>query len=246
MIKIQKLSDLTPTLGFSEFDFYSDYRSSFSSSELGRLWSSIPFSSLAASLGLRDHPLGRSSYFSAEGKLALMFLKAYTGLSDSRLISDLNSNIHYQLFCGIRIHPLTPLRNFKIVSQIRCEIASLLDIDSLQQVLASYWKPYMENLSVLMTDATCYESHLRYPTYIKLLWETVDWLHTHMCAIYKEQGLRKPRTKYDKQALPYRSYSKNRNPRKSHRRILQRSLLHLLNKSITCHQSVTWISGRWG
>lgn len=75
MIKIQKLSDLTPTLGFSEFDFYSDYRSSFSSSELGRLWSSIPFSSLATSLGLHDHPLVRTSYFSAEGKLALMFLK---------------------------------------------------------------------------------------------------------------------------------------------------------------------------
>ncbi|NDV47553.1 transposase, partial [Paludibacter sp. 221] len=232
MVKIQKLSSLTPTLGFSEFDFYSDYRSGFSSSALGQLYGAIPFSSLASRLGLRDSALGRSSYFSPEGKLALMFLKSYTGLSDSRLIDSLNSNIHYQLFCGVRIHPLAPLRNFKIVSQIRCEIASLLDIDSLQQVLASYWKPYMENLSVLMTDATCYESHLRYPTYIKLLWEAVDWLHTHMCAIYKEQGLRKPRTKYDKQALRYRSYSKSRNPRKSHRRVLQRSLLHLLNKLI--------------
>lgn len=53
-----------------------------------------------------------------------------------------------------------------------------------------------------------------------------------MCSIYKSLGLRKPRTKYDKQALRYHSYSKNRNPRKSHRRVLQRSLLHLLSKLI--------------
>lgn len=173
MVKIHKLSDLTPSLGFSEFDFYSAYRSGFSSSELGGLFRAILFSSLASRLSLRDHPLGRRGYFSPEGKLALMFLKSYTGLSDSRLIADLNSNIHYQLFCGVRIHPLSPLTNFKIVSQIRCEIASLLDINSLQSVLASYWEPYLDNLSVLMTDATCYESHLRYPTSIKLLWEAV-------------------------------------------------------------------------
>lgn len=174
-----------------------------------QLHSAIPFSSLASRLGLRARYLGRTSYFSPEGKLALMFLKSYTGLSDSQLIAGLNSNIHYQLFCGVRIHPLAPLTNFKIVSQIRCEIASLLDIDSLQQVLATYWKPYLENLSALMTDATCYESHLRYPTYIKLLWEAIDWLYPHICSIYKELGLRKPRTKYDKQAARYRSYSKN-------------------------------------
>jgi len=83
-----------------------------------------------------------------------------------------------------------------------------------------------------MTDATCYENYLRYSTCIKLLWEAADWMHTHMCAICKEPGLLKPRTKYDKQALRYRSYRKNRNPRKSHRRVFQRSLLHLLNKSI--------------
>jgi len=232
MIKIQKVCDLTPTLGFSEFDFYSDYLSSFSSSELGLLASAIPFSALASRLGLRNSPVGRTNYFSPEGKLALMFLKSYTGLSDSRLVASLNSNIHFQLFCGVRIHPLTPLSNFKIVSQIRCEIASLLDIDSLQEVLASSWKPYLSDLSVQLTDATCYESHLRYPTSIKLLWEAIDWLYEQMCAIYKSLGLRKPRTKYDKQVLRYRSYSKNRNPRKSHRRVLCRSLLHLLNKLI--------------
>jgi len=111
-------------------------------------------------------------------------------------------------------------------------MASLLDIDSLQEVLASHWKPYLSDLSVQLTDATCYESHIRYPTSIKLLWEAIDWLYEPMCVIYKSLGLRKPRTKYHKQALRYRCYSKNRNPRKSHRRVLWRSLLHLLNKLI--------------
>ena len=42
---------------------------------------------------------GRRSYFTAEGKVALMFLKMYTGLSSCKLMDQLNGNIHYQLFC---------------------------------------------------------------------------------------------------------------------------------------------------
>jgi hypothetical protein len=49
--------------------------------------------------------LGRVSYFTPEGKIALMFLKSYIGLSDRDLVSQLNANIHYQLFCEVRIHP---------------------------------------------------------------------------------------------------------------------------------------------
>lgn len=238
MVKIADISNLTPTLGFSEFDFYNGYRPNFSSSELGRLHACIPFSSLARTLGLRDAPLGRKSYFCSQGKLALMFLKSYTGLSDALLLDSLNANIHYQLFCGIRIHPEFPLTNSKLISQIRCEIACLLDIDSFQQVLASYWKPYLKHLCVQLTDATCYESYLRYPTSIKLLWECISWLYPHMCALYKELGLCKPRTKYSKQAAHYHSYSKKRNPRVSERRVFMRSLLHLLGKLIDLTQQV--------
>jgi ribosomal protein S7 len=36
------------------------------------------------------------------------------------------------------------------------------------------WKPYLENLHVCMTDATCYESHMRFPTDMKLLWESLE------------------------------------------------------------------------
>ena len=232
MSKIQKFSHLEPTIAFSEFDFYKRYEQSFHDSELGRLYRAIPFTGLAKSLGLLDCDKGRTSYFSAEGKLALMFLKSYTGFSDSQLIDNLNSNIHYQLFCGVRINPLEPLTNFKIVSAIRCEIASKLRIEKQQEVLSRYWKPYMNNLQVHMADATCYESYIRYPTDIKLLWEAIDWLHPHVCAIHKSLGLRKPRSKYDKQSRRYRVYSRKRNRRQAETRVLKRSLLHLLDKLI--------------
>ena len=232
MRKIQKISDLEPTISFSEFDFYKSYETSFYDSELGGLYRSIPFTSLASSLGLQDCDKGRASYFSPQGKLALMFLKSYTGFSDSQLIDNLNSNIHYQLFCGVRINPLSPLTNYKIVSAIRCEIASVLNIDEFQKILSHQWKPYMDNLQVHMTDATCYESYIRYPTDVKLLWESVSWLYSQMCSIYKTLGLNKPRSKYDKQAKRYLSYSRKRKRRQAETKVLKRSILHLLNKLI--------------
>jgi Transposase domain (DUF772). len=232
MRKIQKLSELQPTIAFSEFDFYKNYEHSFQTSELGGLCRAIPFTALSRSLGLKDSFKGRKSYFSGAGKLALMFLKSYTGFSDSQLIDNLNSNIHYQLFCGVRINPMNPLTNFKIISAIRCEVALALKIDKLQEIISDYWKPYMNNLQIHMADATCYESYIRYPTDVKILWEAVNWLHPQMCILYKSLGLRKPKTKYEKQSKRYLSYSKKRKRKQVETRVLKRSLLHLLNKLI--------------
>ena len=61
------------------------------------------------------------------------------------------------------IDPSFPITNYKMISAIRNEMSSRLDIESLQEVLASHWKPYLGNLHVCMTDATCYESHMRFP-----------------------------------------------------------------------------------
>ena len=173
MVKIQKISEIEPCLGFTEFDMLKKYRQSFATSELGRLHSLFPFSELARQMHLKSSPFGRKSYFSPEGKIALMVLKSYTNFSDAQLIEHLNGNIHYQLFCGVQIDPLHPLTNPKIVSAIRQELADRLDVESLQLILAEHWTPYLENLHVCMTDATCYESHLRFPTDTKLLWEGI-------------------------------------------------------------------------
>ena len=142
-------------------------------------------------------------------------LKAYTGFSDRQLVEHLNGNIHYQIFCGIMIPPSLPITNFKIVSAIRNEIASRLDIDSFQELLASHWKPYLDNLHVCMTDATCYESHMRFPTDMKLLWESLEWLYRHICRHCRELGIRRPRNKYRNVAESYLSYCRKRKRRAS-------------------------------
>ena len=43
MAKIQNISDIHPTLGFTEFDILEKYRKSSNESELGRLHSVFPF-----------------------------------------------------------------------------------------------------------------------------------------------------------------------------------------------------------
>lgn len=230
MPKIQKISEIPPRLSFTEFDILSSFRKSFEQSKLGRLYDSFPFSSFCHSLGLTDHPLGRRSYFSAEGKVALMLLKSYTGLSDADLLAHLNGNIHFQLFCGIWIDPEHPLTNAKLISSIRCQLAPLLDIDSAQHVLATHWKPYLDNLHVCMTDATCYESFIRYPTSVKLLWESIDQLYRHMSKICKYLHIRRPRNKYPEVKSAYLTYSKKRKRKTSTTRMLTRRLLHLLEK----------------
>ena len=161
-----------------------------------------------------------------------MILKSYTNFSDSALIDHLNGNIHYQLFCGIQIDPLHPLTNYKIVSAIRQELADCLDIPSSQQVLAESWKPYLENLHVCMTDATCYESYIRFPTDVKLLWESVRWLHQHLCNHCKSLRICRPRTKYADVSTAYLSYSKKRKRKQSRTRMLKRRLLKLLEKLV--------------
>lgn len=233
MVKVQKISFIEPTLGFTEFDLLEKYRQSFALSELGRLHSLFPFSSLARSMGLKECRLGRKSYFSPEGKIALMVLKSYTGFSDASLIEHLNGNIHYQLFCDIQIDPAYPLTNSKIVSAIRNELAGKLHIESSQQILAEYWLPYLENLHVCMSDATCYESSVRYPTDMKLLWESIHWIYRQMSGQCRFLKIRRPRSKYDEVKLQYLSYSKKRKRKKSRTHMLKRRMLKLLKKLTT-------------
>lgn len=233
MAKIVNISEIHPTLGFTEFDILEKYRKSFNESELGKLHSVFPFECMAKAAGLSDRRLGRRNRFSPSAKIALMVLKAYTGFSDRQLVEHLNGNIHYQIFCGIMIPPSLPITNFKIISAIRNEIASRLDIDSFQELLASHWKPYLDNLHVCMTDATCYESHMRFPTDMKLLWESIEWLYRHICRHCRELGIRRPRNKYRNVAESYLSYCKKRKRRASRTRMLKRHMIKLLEKLLS-------------
>ena len=136
------------------------------------------------------------------------------------------------MFCGIMRAPSFPITNFKIVSAIRNEIASRLDIDSFQDIQASHWKPYLDNFYVCMTDATCYESHMCFPTDMKLLWESIEWLYRHICGHCRELGIRRPRNKYADVPESYLSYCKKRKRKSSRTRKLKRRMTRLLEKLI--------------
>lgn len=81
-----------------------------------------------------------------------------------------------------------------------------------------------------MTDATCYESHLRFPTDVKLLWEGIVWLHRHLCKHCRTLHIQRPRNKYLDVSRAYLAYSKLRKRRKSQPRMIKRRLLQLLEK----------------
>ena len=98
MAKIQNISEIHPTLGFTEFDVLEKYRKSFNESELGRLHSVFPFGRMAKAVGLSGQRLGRRNIFSPLEKIALMVLKAYTGFSDRQLVEHINGNLHYRSF----------------------------------------------------------------------------------------------------------------------------------------------------
>ena len=101
MAKIAKISEIHPTLGFTEFDILEKYRKSFHESGLGRLHSLFLFECMAKAAGLSEQRLGRRNIFSPSAKIVLMVLKAYTGFSDRQLVEHLNGNMHDQIFCGI-------------------------------------------------------------------------------------------------------------------------------------------------
>ena len=168
MTKIRNFVEITPNLPFSEFNFYELYRETFEKSELCRMKKLPPLHEMAESFGLVSKSMmpkrGRKSYFTPEGKVALMFLKMKTQMSFPKLMEELNGNIHYQMFCDILIDPTHPLTNYKLLDDIAAELAGSLKIQELQNLLAAAWKPYMKNLDTQYTDATCYESEMRYPT----------------------------------------------------------------------------------
>ena len=237
MAKIQNLSDIQQEFAFTEFGFYQRYVESFKSSDLGRIKLLLPLREMALSFGLiaanskRLRPKrGRHSYFSPEGKVALAFLKMYTGLSAPKLMDALNGNIHYQIFCGIRISPEKQLTNYKLIDSILLELSKKLKIQEQQKVLADAWKPYMKNLDTVYTDASCYESLMRFPTDVKLLWECVERAYRMMCGISSQLGEHRLRTKYndiEKANLAYRKQRKHTH--KQTRKMIMR-LLALLDK----------------
>lgn len=196
---------------------------------MGKIYTAIPWDELVSVFKIKESIKGTKNYFSPRGKLALMFLKHYACCSDKRLIEQLNANIDYQFFCDIHLghHRLT---NYKIVSQIRCELSLKLDVSKTEKLFFNNWSGFIKDHHSITTDATCYESEVRYPTSQKLLWESVHWSYHQMKIISKTMQLKLPRTKYLKWKRRYIGYSKMRRKTNKKRTPLTRALLHLLKK----------------
>jgi hypothetical protein len=145
-------------------------------------------------------------------------------------MEQLNGNIHYQIFCDIYINPLRPLSNYKLIDDIASELADKLKIQQQQDILAEMWKPYMKDLDTFYTDATCYESEMRYPTDQKLLWECNEKAYSIMCAVCQRLGIHRPRTKFLDVEKANLAYVKQRKHSKSQQRKIIRRLIRLLGK----------------
>jgi hypothetical protein len=233
MINIRRLSQFQHTFDFQRpEDHFHAIKAAFEASDLGAIYLAIPWNTIVNGFNLKEYKKGPQTIFSKKGKVALMFLKHHACCSDKRLIEQLNANVHYQLFCDILLAPGEQIKNYKIVSQIRCELASSLKINATQKVLADFWKPFMNDLSSATTDATCYESEVRFPTNQKLLWESVQWTYAQMKLMCKILKVKLPRTKYNKWSIRYHSYSRKRRKPSSEKKVLTRSLLWLLEKLI--------------
>lgn len=193
------------------------YRESFAVSELGRIYAQLALKELAEKIRThfpKKHPQGNSPLFPPEGGGGGGGTDVHqvTGQSDDGLIEMLNGSIHMQMFCGMLIDPARPIKDRKIVSAIRNRIASVMDIRELQKILYGRWGGSLDDKDLCLTDATCYESHLRFPTDVKLLWECCEWLQSLVAKTCKALKERLPRNKYrdiDRARLAYAKQRKH-------------------------------------
>ncbi len=229
-MKVQRIKHSTLEINFkSPREEFSLYWDSFLQSEVGQIYLAVPWDGLIKHFKIKENRKGPTRMFSPRGMIALMFLKSYLGCSDRKLLEHLNGNLNFQLFCDLLLGGKR-LTNFKIISQVRTSLSQGLDIKAAQVILANSWNPYIKHPGVMLTDATCYETSMRYLTNVKLLWESVDWCYRQLKTNCKYLNTRTPRTKYLKQKDRYNNYSRKRKRSRKEGKVLTRSLLHLLNK----------------
>jgi hypothetical protein len=224
-IRCQQIEFSTP---HEQAEQYWDF---FLTTELGGIYQSIPWDALCNHFRpKRKESRGKKPEFELQGKIALQFLKSHSGLSDEQLMERLSSDYVYQFFCGVYYRPVDKIPGFKIISDIRCELAGRLKIGDLQKTLADSWKPYMKHTHVELTDATCYESYIRYPTDVKLLWESCEWTYEQMKRVNKYIKGSMPRSKYAEIKNRCLVYQKSKKKTWKKTKKLIGSLLYLLNK----------------
>jgi IS5 family transposase len=204
--------------------------------DLGRLYLSIPFDDLASTIALPDHHkkgLGRKPWFDVKGGIGLLVLKSYLQISDELLIERINTDWAMQLFCGILLHPGQQIRDTNLPGMWRGYIGRHLDIAMMQQKLASHWKPYLQHSGIGMQDATCYESRISFPTDIKLLWQSCQYVYRLIQDLRHHKKLRRSRMNFDKHNLAVLSYQKTKKKTRRQEKKLRKKVVKFLLNLIT-------------
>jgi len=222
------------------------WRQNFLNSELGRLYSTIPFRELADFFRpyVKRCPQGVKAIFSIEGGLGLMFLKHHTGLSDAKLIQRVNTDWHCQIFCGLSPKIHQGIKDEDLVGRWRRFFGKRMDIKALQGRLAAHWKADLPHVHLSMNDATVYESYIKHPTDVKLLWDCIQWVQDQIRVVCHKERKAAPRSKYKQQKTKHISFMKQRKKTYKQERLRRRSLLHLLGKLLGQFQHLLNCGGK--
>src|SRR5690606_393767 len=101
------------------------------------------------------------------------------------------------------------------------------------------WKRDVNNSHVLLMDATCYESYIRFPTDVKLLWESCHWdFEKQLYRLCRVFGIKRPRSKYVEQKRKQLAYFRKRKNTYKETKKRRESLVYLLEKGLKQLQEV--------
>ena len=220
-------------LFLSEQEIYFAY-----TSKLGQLYKQLPLEELSKLLPVKRSRKGAPSWLDNKGMIALMFLKSYTGASDRSLIRQLNCNFEYQLFCGISLKPGAMIADENLASRVRGYVSKHLDMKLFQQTLLQYWKPQLKDTHVALIDATVFESYIKYPTDVKLLWDCCNYIYHHLDALCHLSGTKMGKSTWLKTKSKVLTYQKQRKKTHKQTQKIKKSLLTLLKRLLALLEPV--------
>jgi len=220
-----------PTI-FSKSELETIQEKIFFEKPLGKIYQTIPFEKLVALFPKKKTKVGAKTWLKPEGCIGLMLLKHLFSLSDEKLIERLNSDWEMQYFCGIQLGLYTQIKDTDLPGRIRRYLGENIDFKKMQDILLESWKPEMQNIEIMLNDATVYESYIRYPTDVKLLWESCTYIYNSIIYICKELQVKLPKSKYSVQSQKQLSYSKCKRKTFKLTNRRKKTLLNLLNRLI--------------
>jgi IS5 family transposase len=202
----------------------------FEHTELGALHKVLPLHQLGELLPKKKNNSGAPSWVNSQGMIALLFLQAYTKLSDRHFIDHLNGNWQMQMFCAIQLPINQPIKDRNLMSRVRKYVSQYLDLEKFQHILMEHWKPVMTNTHVGMSDATVYESQMRYPTDVKLLWECCEYLQQEIQKLSKRMGIKVSSKNFENKKRLYLDYARRRKKPYRLTKQMRKKLLNVTRK----------------